>query len=174
MIKLPEAGGHEAARDEILCPVNCATAMICAAYRAAGEIAESRLLFLGSGMLGVLTASAIARVEGAAEVVVVGRDVLRLKRAVEFGASSTIRIDDAASLADQLEARSRVYFDRVLELTGSPTLTEFGSAATDIGGSLVLIGAVMPTEAIRLNPERLIRRCLTIRGVHNYALQDLQ
>lgn len=125
VIKLPEAGGHEAVRDEILCPVNCATATMYAACRVAGDIAGSRVFILGSGMLGLnATASAIARVEGAAEVVVVDRDVRRPKRAMEFGASSTIRIDDAASLADQLEARSRVYFDRVLELTGSPARTK--------------------------------------------------
>ncbi|MEM7557884.1 MAG: zinc-binding dehydrogenase [Planctomycetota bacterium] len=173
VVKLPEAGEHQAARDEILCPANCATATICAAYRAAGEIAGSRVLILGAGMLG-LTASAIARAEGAAEVVVVDRDARRLERALEFGASSTIRIDDAAALTEKLEARSRASFDRVLELTGSPALTEAGFSATDIGGSLVLVGAVMPTEAIRLDPEQIIRRCLTVRGVHNYAPQDLQ
>ena len=172
-IKLPGAGNHEAAQDEILCPANCATATICAAYRAAGKIAGSRVLVLGAGMLG-LTASAIARAEGAKEIVVVDRDARRLDRAMDFGASSTICIEDAASLGSQLEAHSLGSFDRVLELTGSPALTEAGFEVTGIGGAIVLVGAVMPTDPIRLDPEQIIRRCLTIRGVHNYAQQDLE
>ncbi len=34
-------------------------------------------------------------------------------------------------------------------------------------------GAVFPTPALSIFPEMVIRKHLTIRGVHNYAPQDL-
>lgn len=35
------------------------------------------------------------------------------------------------------------------------------------------VGAVFPTAPVPVFPEAVIRRCLTVTGVHNYAPQDL-
>lgn len=38
----------------------------------------------------------------------------------------------------------------------------------------MLVGSVFATEPIALDPEDLVRRCVTLRGVHNYAPDDLR
>ena len=48
-----------------------------------------------------------------------------------------------------------------------------GIESLRIGGTLILAGTVLPTPSIALDPEAVVRRLLTIRGVHNYAPRDL-
>ncbi len=31
----------------------------------------------------------------------------------------------------------------------------------------------MPTPAVAIDPEAIVRRCMSIRGVHNYSAEDL-
>jgi hypothetical protein len=38
---------------------------------------------------------------------------------------------------------------------------------------LVLVGSVSPTSTVAVDPEAVVRRLLTIRGVHNYAPEHL-
>ena len=43
-----------------------------------------------------------------------------------------------------------------------------------MGGTVVLAGTVAPVATIALDPEKAVRRMLTIRGVHNYHPRDLK
>jgi alcohol dehydrogenase len=63
--------------------------------------------------------------------------------------------------------------DVALELSGSPAAFAPGVAALGIGGIYVLAGAVFPQDDVKLNMETVVRRVLTIRGVHNYTAPDL-
>jgi alcohol dehydrogenase len=63
--------------------------------------------------------------------------------------------------------------DIALELSGSTEAAEQGLELLRIGGSAVWVGAVMPTPPATIKPETIVRRMLTIRGVHNYAPCDL-
>jgi alcohol dehydrogenase len=42
------------------------------------------------------------------------------------------------------------------------------------GGTLVLVGAVFPSAPVPLELEQVVRRQLTLRGVHNYAPRHLE
>jgi len=42
------------------------------------------------------------------------------------------------------------------------------------GGHYALIGMVHPNTALELTGEAIVRRCLTIRGYHNYAPRHLE
>jgi alcohol dehydrogenase len=42
-----------------------------------------------------------------------------------------------------------------------------------IGGTAVWVGATYPQPPLQLNAEQVVRRLLTIRGLHNYNAQDL-
>jgi alcohol dehydrogenase len=42
------------------------------------------------------------------------------------------------------------------------------------GGTFVVLGAVFPSSPVELPLEQLVRRCLTLRGIHNYAPHHLQ
>jgi alcohol dehydrogenase len=63
--------------------------------------------------------------------------------------------------------------DAALEFTGSSAAVASSIEALRIGGTAILAGTVLPSPAVALDPERVVRRMLTIRGLHNYAPEDL-
>ena len=159
---------------ELICPANCATATVAAAYRLAGSIQQRHVLILGAGMLG-LTAAAFAKSHGAESVTICDPHAGRLARATLFGADHAVCLQTQADFAEQIrQASNNMAFDIVLELSGAPSAVEVAVALADIGGQVVLVGSVMPTEAVAVEPQEIVRRWLTIQGVHNYAPQDLQ
>ncbi len=160
--------------DEVACPANCATATVAAAYRAAGEIAGRRVLILGAGLLG-LTAAAFAKSHGASHTVVCDSNADRLCLATEFGADCAVEWHaDLAELRMRLtRACENAAFDLIVELSGSPDAVEAACELGDIGAQVILVGTVMKSRPVRLDPERIVRNWLCVRGVHNYAPEDL-
>ena len=152
------------------CPASCATATVSAALAAAGDLRGRNVCLFGAGLLG-LTASAMLRVSGAANVVCVDLNESRLVRAREFGASHVATPDELRNTAREITEMHG--FDIVLELSGSPAAFESGWEFLRRGGTLILVGSVFPTPPVPISPEEIVRRNLTIRGVHNYAPQDL-
>ena len=151
---------------EVLCPVNCATATVAAAFRAARDVAERRVLIIGAGLLG-LTAAAFARSRNAAKVAVCDIDPERLSRASHFGADTAIEWPPHTG-------RESDRFDVVFEMSGSADAVELTCEVADVGATVVLVGSVKPSRPVPIDPERIVRQWLTIRGVHNYGPQDLQ
>ncbi|MCA8983354.1 MAG: zinc-binding dehydrogenase [Planctomycetaceae bacterium] len=160
--------------DEIVCPANCATATVAAMYRCAEPVAGQRVLIFGAGMLG-LTAAAMAAARGACAIAVLDTQPRRLELAREFGATATLAwTADGSDLSESLrELTGQALWDIVLEVCGAPAAVAAACQQGDIGARIVLAGSVMPTPDIPLNPEQVIRRCLTIRGMHNYTPADL-
>lgn len=154
----------------VACPASCATATVAAALAAAGEVAGRNVCLFGLGLLG-LTASAMLRVAGAAAVVCVDVNDSRRARGAEFGATHVVLPDQLAHTAETVTQGHG--FDVVLELSGSPSAFETGWPLLRLGGVLILVGSVFPTPPVAISPERIVRRNLTIRGVHNYTPQDL-
>jgi threonine dehydrogenase-like Zn-dependent dehydrogenase len=150
--------------DEIPDPVaamaNCATATAAALLRAGGFLPGRRVAILGAGVLGV-TAAAMARAGGAREVSVADPSAERRARAAEFGATHT---DESIGPGADL----------VLECAGTAESVAAALALPRVGGTVILAGTVRPTPPVPLDPERVVRRLLTIRGVHNYAPADLE
>lgn len=166
---------------EVLAPASCATATVASALEAAGEIVPldgSLVLIAGAGMLG-LTAAAMA-VEAGARVVV--SDLLPERRdaALAFGASGVADPHAAAGSPWGLAAVLAKVGGRApaptiaLELSGNPAAVRSLLGAIDVGGVLVLVGSVSPGPELGIVPEQLVRRLLTIRGVHNYAPRHLE
>lgn len=140
--------------DEVAAPAMCATATAAACLRAAGP--TGTLLITGAGLLG-LSACAMAAAAGV-RAVVCDRDEGRLATAYRFGAT------------DGWPER----IDAAFEMSGATDPTRFAIEQVRTGGTVVLAGSVFPTPPIALHPEDVVRRCLTITGVHNYAPQDLR
>lgn len=159
--------------DRIVCPANCATATAAAAVRNAGNCQGSSLLIQGAGMLG-LTAAAMAREQGARQVIVCDVEPQRLERALDFGATHTLLANDSDSLLQEVHGlTSGRGVDLAIEMSGAPRAAATGISLLRIGGRYVLIGNVSPTPAVEVDPESLVRRCLTIVGSHNYRPGDL-
>jgi putative phosphonate catabolism associated alcohol dehydrogenase len=160
----------EGLTDALAATANCATATVAAMLRSAGVMAGRSVLVLGAGMLG-LTACALAQASGAAAVVVSDPDAARRARALDFGATHGFSpVELATGIAGFTQGRGA---DVTLELAGVASAVEAGLAVTRIGGILVLGGTVLPTPSVPLDPQAVVRRMLTIRGVHNYAPPDL-
>lgn len=151
---------------EVGCPVSCATATIAAAFEAAGPIAERSVCILGSGLLG-LTACAFAKTAGAATVLAVDIDESRLQLARAFGASHTAFPPALSEIAKEVTDKNGL--DVVIELSGATSAFETAWPLLRTGGTVVLVGAVFPGPAVLLHLEHIVRRNLTICGVHNYA-----
>ncbi len=160
---------------EVVCPANCATATVVAAYRSAGQIEGRRLLIFGAGLLG-LTASAFAHSHGASRITVCDQDENRLRLAERFGATDTVRWDADHDVFRKNLSRdeSPALYDMVLELSGSPDAVEAACPLADVGAKIVLVGSVMKSRPVHIDPERIVRQWLCIHGVHNYAPDDLR
>ena len=154
----------------VACPASCATATIVAALEAAGDLRGRTVCLSGAGMLG-LTACAMARVLGASKVVSVDPVSARRKLAMEFGATRTCAPDELAAVA--IEEVHALGFDVVVELSGSPTAFQVTWPLIRTGGTLVLVGSVFPGPSMPIALEQVVRRHLTIRGIHNYAPRHL-
>jgi putative phosphonate catabolism associated alcohol dehydrogenase len=115
----------------------------------------------GAGMLG-LHLCALLRSAGVERVLVVDSDNARRERAREFGGEPCDSADIEARVADV-----------VIDVAGAPSLVPGGIRQLRPGGHYLLAGMVHPDSALGLTGEALIRGCITMRGVHNYAPRHL-
>jgi len=161
---------------EVLAPVSCGTATAWAALDAASEVADldnADVLISGSGLIG-LTATAMATDRGA-RVIVADPDPARRDLALRFGAVASYDPIASADEIGQMLAGFGVHdgFDVVVEASGSRAAVVGTLTSVAIGGAVILVGSVYPTEPVPLDPEWIVRRLLTIRGVHNYTADHL-
>ena len=165
IFKVPEGLSDAAA-----CPANCAAATVAAAVEAAGPLEGRRVLVMGAGMLGV-TAAAWARALGAEAVIAC--DILPERRALatQFNATHAASPEELAKVND--ESTDGYGCDIAMELTGSPDAVESLIPFTRMGGSIILVGSVFATRPVSVSAEQIVRRCLAIRGIHNYAPRHL-
>lgn len=162
---------------ELLAPVSCGTATAVAALDAASAIVPldgAVVLVTGAGLIG-LTATAQATDAGA-RVVVVDPDPARRRLAVRFGAVATVDPSAAPDSDDGLATAFSVAGGAPLvavEASGSRHAVASALAELGVGGVAVLVGSVFPSPAVPLDAESVVRRLVTVRGVHNYAPQHL-
>ncbi|MFZ4644569.1 MAG: zinc-binding dehydrogenase [Gemmataceae bacterium] len=158
IVRLPDS-----LSDALACPASCATSTVCAAMEAAGPLKGRSVLIAGAGLLG-LTACAMARQTGASKITCLEPDPHRRDRALAFGATAAVAPNDLG--LDE--------FDVFLELSGANAAWELAFDRLALGARAVLIGAVFPGPDTRINMERIVRRMITIRGIHNYAPRHLE
>lgn len=152
----------------VAAPAACGAATAWAAVDAAAQSVQldgAVMLVLGAGLIG-LTASAMAAARGA-RVVVVDPDAGRRALALEFGAAAAVAPAPVA-LQDALRDLDACEPLAVIEASGARAAVAQAVSTAAVGGVVVLVGSVFPTEPVDLDPELLVRRCLTLRGVHNY------
>lgn len=165
-IKLPDS-----ARLEVFTPASCATATVMAALETLRPPTDnSHIVFIGAGMLG-LTACSVAKASGWKRIVAIDPVQAKREMALRFGATQAYSPEEWQAEFSQ----SRDYgCDAVVELSGAQAMIVPGVESLRIGGQLVLVGAVFPVPPVSLLPEQLIRRQLTLRGIHNYRPEHLR
>jgi len=147
--------------DEVICPASCATATVASAMRVTGDVSGATVIILGAGMLG-LTAAAMAVSMDAASVTVCDVNPHRLELAKQFGCDNVVEFENVTG-----------QYDVVFEMSGSGAATQATLQLASVGGAIVFVGSVLPSDSIAVDPEHVVRRLLSIHGVHNYAPQDL-
>lgn len=161
----------EVVHDRVAVPANCATATIVSAVHAARPDRGETVVVQGCGMLG-LTAIAYLRALGHHPVLGCDPDPRRRELAARAGATDTVA-------PEELSERVRVLTDgegagAVLDLTGNSPAVQAGLGLLGHGGRMVLVGSVFPSPPVSVDPEQVVRRLLTVTGVHNYRPDDLE
>ena len=153
--------------------INCAVSTAAGAIRLAGNLENQTVLVNGTGMLGII-ACAMAHKAGARKVIAVDFNIDRANLALKFGADLALGADapvlSSSPVDDTVE---KLKGDVVWEFSGIPEAMKSTLELLDIGGTAVWIGATFPQPDIAINGEKMIRRVLTIKGLHNYNQSDL-
>ena len=165
MVPLPDS-----IPDEIAVLANCSTATAFASIRNADLRTNAVVAVLGMGILG-LTAAAILTSQGH-QVIAFDPEPAKAELAKDFGCTEFFSNVDAfnCALSNQTQGRGA---DACLELAGSQPAAQLSLTSVRIGGSIVWTGAAAPVGEVAIQPEQILRRQLTIKGVHNYIPGDL-
>jgi alcohol dehydrogenase len=95
----------------------------------------------------------------------------RLLQAARFGARHAVKPDSLPTLVKSITSGRGA--DAALELSGSSAAAAAALEVLRIGGVAVWAGTVSPTDPVPVQPETVVRRCLTVTGIHNYTPRDL-
>lgn len=147
--------------DEEATPINCGVAtVICIVEKA--EVARGETVVVqGLGLLGIYAAAA-CKARGARRVI--GVDTVAARRAL----SQRFGVDEVLDPKARLDNA-----DVVIELCGDPAVIPAGIAYLRTGGRYVLGGVVNPESFVRIDANQILRKLLTVRGVHNYHPRNL-
>jgi putative phosphonate catabolism associated alcohol dehydrogenase len=150
--------------DAMAAPANCALATMVAAIEGV-PISRECAVIQGAGLLGLL-GCALLKARGWKRVVLVDVNPDRLQLVREFGGEPAL-----GSALDQVSVNT---VDLVIEASGHRSTIAEGIQLLRPGGHYQLVGMVHPDSQLDLSGETLIRKCLTLRGTHNYAPKHLQ
>jgi putative phosphonate catabolism associated alcohol dehydrogenase len=160
--------------DKQAAPANCCTATSVAAVRLAGDVQDANLLVMGAGSLGV-TVTEYALHQGAASVVLADIDAKRLHAAESIDGCTTLALDSPGQqLPDPIrEHTDGRGVDIAIDVSGATSAIQSALDWLRIGGHAILVGSVFQSPPLALDTESVVRRMLTISGLHNYQPIDL-
>jgi putative phosphonate catabolism associated alcohol dehydrogenase len=147
--------------------ISCAHSTTMGALRMAGDITGKRVIVFGLGLLG-LSCVAMCKEAGAAWIGVVDNNPDRLAWGVRFGATEAY----PNSGKEVVGALPWPEADIVFDMTGDPVAMQMGVDSLAIGGCTFSIGAVYPAKPVPIDGQKIVRKLLQIRGLHNYNYQD--
>ena len=169
ILRLPEE-----LSDEEATPLNCGVATMAAVTETAQIGLGSTVVVQGLGLLG-LYGAAMAKARGARLVIGIDPVAARRNLAGRFGADVVL---DPRTDPHRLEDRVRNLCrpdgaDAVIEVTGNPEVIPVGLGLLRTGGRYALAGVVNPGAMVTIDANQILRRCLTLSGVHNYHPRHL-
>ena len=152
----------------VVSPANCALATIVNAVSRLPESCET-VVVQGAGLLG-LYGCALLREQGVQHVLCVDIQERRLALVHQFGGVAIDgRPEHYTHAREKLRAVAPPGGDAVLEAAGVADLVPEGVQLLRAGGFDGFVGMVHPETSLELTGEQIVRKCLTIYGIHNYA-----
>ena len=156
-------------------PANCALATVVNAVETISLAAGETVLIQGAGLLG-LNLIALAKQAGAKKIIVTDISRDRLAMAEKFGATTTLNAkqlneqDVLLNLLSQTDGRG---VDVAFEVCGVKEGVALAIRALRIGGRYLIAGLVTPGSDLGIDGNQVTRKCLTIKGIHNYKPEHL-
>jgi len=148
----------------------CVVATAFSVLDSGGELAGRSVVVIGAGMLG-LSIAGLATARGATSVTLIDPKCERLDQAVTSGlVTNTVPwTADSKPLESLLTGVLREDgADLVVEASGSAAGAAAAVHLVATAGRCVLAGTVAPVGNAVIDPERVVRRQMTLCGVHNY------
>src|SRR5713226_8743809 len=161
---------------ELAAGVNCALSQVIYGFERIGLKAGERVVLQGAGGLG-LYATAVAREQGASQVVVIDGVPERLRLAERFGADAVIDMQAYPSPAERVRAVRELTGGGahvVVDLTGNPEAMDEGLKMTRTFGRYLEIGNILTGQKVELDPSRLVFGNRTLMGVSLYEPRSLK
>ncbi len=161
--------------DQAATPANCALSTMIHATEAIGLLKEETVLIQGAGMLG-LNLVALAKEAGAGKILVTDAKQDRLEWAGKFGADCCVHVENVSDEemgSIVLEQTSGHGVDVAFEVCGAASAARQAAAALRIGGRYLIAGMVTPGSYLDIDGNLLTRKCLTVKGIHNYRPEHL-
>jgi len=118
-------------------------------------------LVIGAGMIGLLTLQA-ARAAGCARVFITDVDATRLKLAREIGADEVLHCSGAELVAETMRLTNGRGVDLALEAVGRNETVGGAIDCTRKGGTVTLIGNIMPEVTLPL--QKVVVKQLRLQG----------
>ncbi len=165
MVKVPKNVSHAAAA-----PANCALATMVNAISHTAKIPK-KVVIQGGGLLGVY-ACGLLKEMGVAQIYCLEINENRFNLIKEFGAIPVDARQGEKAVQFILDETSGV--DVVFEVAGIKELVPQGVQLLRPGGDYILVGLVHPDSELLITAEQIIRKCISIKGVHNYAPWHLE
>jgi alcohol dehydrogenase len=155
-------------------PINCGVATMVAVTEAANIRLGSTVVIQGLGLLG-LYGAAIAKSRGARSVIGLDINASRRERSTRFGVDVALDpADDLQELLQCIRAHCRPAGpDTVIEVCGVADVIPMGLEMIRTGGTYVLAGLVSPNANVTLDANQILRKMVTLKGVHNYHPRHL-
>ena len=120
-----------------------------------------------------LTGTALAKSKNASVILVCDKHRANLERARQFGATD-VSLFESESLIRWVKGRTEGRgVDFAVELSGALDAARSAIDCCRVGGTAIFAGTAAPVGSLLLDPEMVVRKMLTIIGVHNYRPDDL-
>ncbi len=167
IVKVPDA-----LPDAVVAPANCALATMVSAI-ARLPLDCRTVVIQGAGLLGIY-ACAFLRAAGVQTIFCVDVQEARLAQIARFGGTPVDgRPESYPAARAAMLAATRHGVDAVLEVAGVSALIPEGIRLLRPGGYYGFVGMVHPHSQLELTGEQVIRKQLTLFGIHNYAPKHL-
>ncbi|XP_078485533.1 L-threonine 3-dehydrogenase [Ciona intestinalis] len=150
--------------DKMAAPINCALATIVNVVENARTQSRNKVaLVQGAGILGTYACAMLSR-KGYQRVLCTDVNQSRLNAIRKFG-GEPLYAQDVSKYTD--------FADCVIEVCGSPSVVEDGINMLRYGGTYVWAGMVHRDSMLSVTGESVIRKSITIKGIHNYEDRHL-
>ena len=151
-------------------PLNCALATVLGGLATLDLTDRASAVVQGAGMLGIYAACCL-RERGFEIVACVDRVTERLRIVEAFGATHTFNLSETSTV----EIEEALYgvtggrgVDLAVEVSGSEAALVNSLDWLGIGGSCLTLGYVFPHADVTVDAHKVVTKCLTVRGNHNY------